>query len=465
MIMKTLISRCRGRMASWAVAALLVGLSGCMSKYIVWSPDGRWGAVLSDEGMRICDASGGLSPVLLPGVVAVDWLSDSERLVLVRGRVARDWAELEPLLDPEGKAQVVREGTATIDALRDGASWGVASLSFETKSPQLLWLKAHHGEMLRDRLTLEEWSELESSEVGYLEAVTARWDGERLTVGRTLLANLDGIGQARVAPGDGAVAFTFGDQGGEESFRIRVAVLGERGGTAVVSEKASAYPEWTADGQSLLYARPASSEGVGDVSLGTLVQQRVFDEQGELAGTDGEVATALAGLVFSPWTRVRRLADGRILFNAVPVSLPVSAADAKVEGDQLFALDLERQTTLVPLVPRHALADLPEALSWFEPSPDGRLILFGAPNGSVAIFKPSTGEVVEVQAGVGGDDGGDLLVEPAWRGNDSVVYTRLRRGTGDGAEPAGVEVVEMTEGRERVLSDGWPASFLEGFVD
>ena len=42
-----------------AIVVTTVTLVGCLpEKRVIWSPDGKWGLVRSDDGLYVCDADG-----------------------------------------------------------------------------------------------------------------------------------------------------------------------------------------------------------------------------------------------------------------------------------------------------------------------------------------------------------------------------------------------------------------------
>ena len=368
------------------------------------------------------------------------------------------WSDLEAWLDPQTLQSIETEGKSIWSSLANGAPWGVVTMGIHKHSERLLWLKERYGEELKRRLAEDEWRSLETAQADIQEAIVARWNGSEFAEGDRLLSDLGEVGQVRVAPGGRAVAFTIANDDGGPTFRLRVVEVGSLENRQV-ADNVSAYPDWSQNGLSVLYVQGEGSSAVGDIQLGALYRCRLFGEQGAWLAEESQVSEALAGLVFSPWIRVRNLSDGRVVFNAAQVSLPVSAADAKFEGEQLYALDLERQTTLVPLVPRSSTGKLPESLCWFEPSPDGQRFLIAVPEGWVALFTPAKGRIDTIQTKEKG--GEDMAVEPAWRGNDMFAYLRLPQGESK-EKSASVEVVlRSLNGDERVLSESWPAGYVD----
>jgi hypothetical protein len=196
----------------------------------------------------------------------------------------------------------------------------------------------------------------------------------------------------------------------------------------------------------------ASGSGTQDVmELGVLVRREVLNKEFKIAVADQK--QELAGLALTELNRVRCLKDGRIIFNAVEIQLPVANDDFSDEHEQLFAIDPARQPTLVRLIPRKRMEDLPQTLAFFEVSPDEKQILFGDFNGAVSLLTLATGEVAQIQQGGKKDD--NLLCAPTWRAIGEFSYAK-RNPEQDGKKPArAAEAVLRTGDKEKVLSTTW----------
>lgn len=218
------------------------------------------------------------------------------------------------------------------------------------------------------------------------------------------------------------------------------------------------FPDWGADGGSLVYVEtPQVGKDSPGVVLGVLTQRAVLDAKGRIALAEDR--QFLAGIVFSPNTRVRCLSDGRIVFNAIEMSLPMAAAD--YEGDhreQLFAVDAGRHSTLVRLVPRGQEADLPQLLAFFDISQDEKQLVFGGVKSEVAVLTLASGEVDLIQPA--GDETFDGL--PSWRRPGELCYVR-RTSEKQGAKSGRPAEIVLREGdKDVVLSREWPAELLDG---
>ena len=362
----------------FAIAPLLLG--GCLEKRIQWSPDGNQAALITADGLFLTDAEGQLSPLLLPDVNAVAWLSDSRRLAVA----------------------------ATGDSNK-------ASL------------------------------------------VIARLEGERLIVAPPLYTGPPVV-DIRVSPDDRFLAFTA--EGAEVvDYSLLVAPCDASTAADTVSQLSSAYPDWSADGTSLVYfegSRP--SDGSDELMLGTLVRRRVVAESGQLELA--EEPGYLAGVLFSALSRVRCLRDGRIVFSAQEVSLPFATADVP-HRELLFAVD-PHQPTLVRLVPRQRERELPRQLSYFEISPDESQVLFGTDSGGVYLLTLQTGDVRVIQPGTSAENN-KRNGTPVWRRDGEFTYVKRLIAVDDKSSRR-AEVVLVSGEEETLLSAGWSDRFIAQLV-
>lgn len=445
------------------LALALLFLAGCLEQVYVWSPDGKRAAVvnLSKEGLMLCDADGTLSVPLVPDVFRVAWLSDSQRLVLARKHNESKWTPIARVMGQPRAAALVAEAEASWQKFQTGAGWGgvggVAGL-FADRDPDwklvCIYLRERYGEALHAKLDAGQWDDVAKQTAEIQELVMARIEGEKIVTGTQLYEGIDAISDFRVSPGDKAVAFVAElAQGKSKDGRLWVVPV-DASTPQLVAERVAAYPDWTADARSLVYVQASGAASNDDLRLGTLVQREVLDATGKIQLQSEQ--KSLAGLMFSDQTRVRCLRDGRILFNAAEVNLPLTADDYGDEHEQLFALDPARQATLVRMIPRKRQENLPTGLTFFEVSPGERQVLFGDFTGKIGVLTLATGEVQQVQ-----EPAKDSLQgAPVWRSDGEFTYTR-RTPEKDGKKPArAVEVVLRRGEKEKVLSTSWPDAMV-----
>jgi hypothetical protein len=462
--MKTVPKEKTGRVTAALSVVLLLLLSGCLEKHLVWSPDGNRAAVIAKDGLHLCDLDGRLTPLLLPDVYQVAWLGDSQRLVVARGRKTGDWTLIARAAGSERAAAFAAKAESIWGQLETGGEGGILMRELgKDKDGDVLkvCLRERHGEALRTKVSTGDWADLEGKQVEISELIMARIAGGQIQPGTLLHEGLEKIQDIRVSPGDHAVAFTTDiTPGNDNECRLLLARIDGTGAVSV-AEHTNLFPDWTADGRTLTYVQ-ASGDGrkKDDLRLGVLAQRAVLDGDGRIKVA--EQAEDLAGLMFSNTARVRCLRDGRILFNAVEFSLPIATKDADVEREKLFALDAARQSTLGRVIPRGEEENVPKNLTFFEVSPDEKQVLLGGYEGEVSVLTLVTGEVEVLQKA--GDY--NLMGAPVWRSAEEITYAR-RNPTADGKKPERKaeivrrKVVLQQGDQEKVLSQDWSPEMLE----
>lgn len=455
------------RLLSAGCVPALLFLTGCLEQTLVWSPDGQRAAVinLANRELMLCAADGHLLPSRVPDVATMAWLSDSQRLVLAREHQESRWAPLAHAMGADRAGALVAEAEAAFEKLQSGAGWssvgGVKPL-FADREPTwnfiCLYLREHHGEALRSKLDPGEWNEVANKTAALHELVVVRIEDDRIVLGPPLYAGIDEVASLRVSPGDQAVAFVVESQLSPTKEGQLWLVPVEAATPQLVAARVAAQPDWTADGRSLVYFQAASAASNDDLRLGTLVRREVLDSSGKIQVAADQ--SYLAGWIFSEQTRVRCLHDGRILFNAAEISLPIAAEDYGEQREQLFALDPARQSTLVRMIPRKQQEDLPKVLAFFEVSPDEQQVLFGDLTGEVCVLTLASGAVEYVQQ----PEKQNLQGAPVWRRDGSFTYTR-RTAAKHGQKPARAAEVVLRRGQdEQVLSATWPDTVVNALV-
>jgi len=161
----------------------------------------------------------------------------------------------------------------------------------------------------------------------------------------------------------------------------------------------------------------------------------VRDEAGRLLEEFPE-PHELAGIIHQIETKVRYAPDGRVVFASLELTLPCAAEDMPdVVG--LFAVDPERQPTVVRLLTRRALDEVPEGVSAFELSPDGLHVCIPGGDGEVAVVTIATGSIWEL---LPESAPGRLWTVPAWRTPDSLAFVAR---AGEAAERTELMLVHL----------------------
>jgi hypothetical protein len=436
------------------MAGLLLLTSGCGVRRIVWSPDGKRAVVLGEDGLYFSDADGKLSGVLVSNVAMAEWFSDSQRLALVRGAKAPSWTELQARLRAEDRDQIVQQGQTVLKEMDAGRDWKSTLNAFDHAEAVALYLKEADG--VKQKAGAD-WPELNQKEAAVYDLHVGTIKGDQVSLGPVLIETLQqplpmGL---RVSPTGGAIAMTT-DAGKRHGARLMVVASDGSAPEKIVSDEACAHPDWTKDGRSLLYVNASGAMTADDdLRLGALTRRQVINSAGAV-----EIQTNhddMAAMLFDANLGVRSLADGRILFVALDVQLPVTTTDMP-QQPQIFALDPQHQSTLTRLIPRADLENLPQGLGFFEISPDDKKVLMAGGKGAVVILTLADGIMTTIQA-AGGDD---VPAFPCWRGNDEICYFSPSPANSAGRA---WEVTLWKDGTNRVISAGWPVELRKGFLD
>ncbi len=272
-----------------------------------------------------------------------------------------------------------------------------------------------------------------------------------------LAATEEAVMSLRIAPDGGAVLYTVGRDAGDDDNDVihGTWVVSTTGGDSrLLNDRTSAYPDWTADSKHAVYFRQVE----GNTMVGELLRQKVRDDAGRIAVDDD--TDTLAGLVFATFGRVRCLKDGRVLFNSIEITLPVTENDVP-QQQQLFVLDPARRATLARLIPRGTLGEMPNNVSYYTVSPDEKRLAVLGDEGRVLVFDIAVGDAHPVQTG----DFDDNYTMPAWRNPNEL--TVLAPNPDGKLGPHAREVLHLKlDDRDKptVLSADWPDPAAGGWL-
>jgi hypothetical protein len=433
-------------------------LSGCLPEQrVIWSPDGERAAVVLEEGggLYLCDPAGVLSEQQLDGVVRVAWRRDSQGLVVTRVKSVSSWEEAKKLLSPVVVEELTHLGESIYStclqtqngpsAIQTGLS--TAAVSKNQKKIISLYLKQRYPDLADPN---------PSEPVEVIMIQLARVKGAGIELGPVLCGASDMVWDLRVSPRDDAVAYTEGNPF-EDSMPTFLYVVSMDGSAACrrVASNVALFPDWTPDGQSLVFAVSNTELDGDDLQLGSVAQCQVANEQGLLKEIPGQ--EDLVGVIMTPMSRVRCLPDGSIVFSALEIQLPATANDMP-DYMNFFRFDPQNGVTVQRMVPRRIESYLGEWSMLFELSPDGRKLAFIDAEKRTAILTLSTGELRHVP-----DSDADNVL-PSWRGNDelSCVCTSSEGGK------TRTFVVRFSEGQDpetMELSASWPEDVLKSFSE
>lgn len=467
----------------WLLLPLLL-LTGCFPEERAWwSPQGDRALVRLADGLHLANANGQLGPALADTgeVQSVSWLAKGDGFVTLQTRVVHRWEEARALLAAT-ETQAVEALLPLVLPMLEAASRDAQALNdlingrSELQSQRFAAaLRLQHERTpaeIETRLrALPKGTELATAlgrpEAGHTlqELLLVRLDNEgRVTEPQTLARRLlKPLHLPRVSPTQPLLAVLSLDDDGQSPV-LEVLPLDGSPGHVVARQVSTAF-DWTPDGRSLVFMAPIGGEGEKLVSLlrlevvdanGVLLRPRF--ESGpagrpvERRGPDrlGEPTPLATALQFNrPLLQV--LADGRVLFASLPVTLPAVAPDPEL-SPRLYVTD-SKTVTAIPTAP----GDLPANLGWFTASPDGR---------RVAVVESETDAVAVVELATGATQilspahpGWQCRTLPAWKSATELTFAALHNGT-----PAW-HLWQRDGDETRRLSEGWPAKALANWLE
>lgn len=439
------------------IIALL--MAGCIPEQkVIWSPDGKQGAVLGFEDdmqtLYLSDSNGTLSARLFDNVYRVAWRPDSQGLILVRNRMVDSWSELESQIVSEERVEIVQIANTALSVYQqtgDAEYLSLQGYDDNYKNAACLYLK-HRKTKLFEALNLEEEKPLT---VGVFSLQKASVRGRHIEIEETVAASTLPIWDIRVSPRDNAAVFTCGDDDtASPSASLYIASLEGNSSVRQICRNVSWYPDWTPDGQSVVYAACAYGSQNNDLQLGAIIRSRVIDESGHIISEFAE-REELAGVVMNQFNRVRCAPDGEIIFTAFEIHLPASSFDMP-ENMNLFSIHPSRQAIVTRVVPRNIESYFGEVSWWFEFSPDYKHIAVVDSEDQVGVLTLASGEARSM-----GDKKTTGL--PSWRTASELTCTHS-----DGEEDSDPEIVmySLQEDVEPItLSSNWPPALVKSMID
>jgi hypothetical protein len=462
----------------WIVLTLLAVIAGCVPTRFAWSPDGKWMTVIGDDNLQFADADGNLLPATIDHVSQAVWFPDSRRVCVCRDQDLSTWDEVAKYLAPEQIERITAGAArarqmALAQNLTTDEQWKAFSGQFleaqqragydvrvmkDEGLPALIYTRDHDtdGE-LQKRLPAERWAQFQAfhATVRFVQVYSLSADGRSVEPGATLFTTLHDVRDVRVAPTGRAVAVTTSSLD-EHACDLWLAP-GDGSKAAVKAvERTSWYPDWSADGRSMYFARAATPSDGDAVRLGAIGRVDVFASDGSI---HPDVKPDSVGMVYSELCRVRCLKDGRVIFVSADLTLPATTQDMPQHA-QLFAIAPGDSPVITRLLPQATMEQAGDAPQYFEVSPDGARLAIPSGNGRISVTDLASGAVTDVQPDPvpSGDKDGTLLSVPQWRSAEELTF--LAPGAKH-ASPPRVVLWSKSKDAWKTLSDSWPAGLTE----
>jgi hypothetical protein len=448
----------------WVGMVLTALLVGCLpEKRLIWSPDGKWAAVRTGDGLYLCDENGRLSGRIADEVSSVAWFPDSRRLLVQEGQMVKTWDEVASAVPEDTRNRLLELSERLYqEAMAYEGDWDgfEPSVADEVTDGEMAAIRLGAVDRHRERLKLKlgsKWdkvgqvtAEIVSLRVYVVSEGTAR-------PGPIVCCLLSDAGEMRISPTGEHIALI---EPLPEEGDARLSVVAVEGGHSPrpVADFVAMFPDWSADGQYLAYARASGRSHDDATRLGSITRRRVCDADHKLLAEFPDPED-LAGVLFCDWLRVRCLGDGRILFTASEVHLPCTPKDMP-QDVSLFAVHPGRQATVTRVIPREAKSHHDEKLTFFELSPDESRIAFPGPQDGVVVLTLAAGEAAVLAEGSSfGEKVGTL---PVWRTNDELCF--MVPAGAEAGSPERAEIVLWSSAGMRCISKDWPPPVAQGLL-
>jgi hypothetical protein len=449
------------RRTSFALFLACTYLYGCLpEKKIVWSPDGTKAAVSAGKGLYFVDPAGRvLSPRLDGESIRVAWFEDGNRLVVVRPTEVNGWKDVAGVLNAAQIADIKsRSEDLRRRILAYSGDWDKFEIDPEQKLTPgmgmalLAYVRDNAAAGLQDKLG-SKWNEFAELKPSIWHLQIYELAEKELRPGKILLRTLEQILMPSVAPGGKAIAYLRRTQQNPGALGGLFAISVDGGPELRVAENVAVGYDWSPDGRSLafIHAPVISGESDSKIQLGALSTAVV-------AGSDGKPAASVsheedrAGLLFNVALQVDWLADGRLMFSSVEVSLPVTARDMPQRWS-IFVVDPKNPATVHRVLARDFTRAMEMGDPRFELSPDERRVVIPGPGGELNVYDFAGGETTTLESPANTK----LVSFPSWRNKDSFVFAR---SPAKDAKENGQAMI-WQDGKLSSLSDHWPAELTE----
>ncbi|MEZ0389108.1 MAG: hypothetical protein ACAI34_18680 [Verrucomicrobium sp.] len=432
-----------------------------------WSPDGSQAVVKTSEGLHLVKPGQPLGAPFQAGMAegfptSASWLADGSGFVIVQGRRVKTWAEARTLLPETEVAEVERLSRGVpglVESMVAMAGKAESASDVMSRSPLAqekgMGVAALYCAYERDKasfeaalLKIDAGAEILSDipkDLGY-EVYEIKLVKPGVAVGeRAIVRSLRPLLSARVSPKFDHVAYLrFLEK--QEVSGVEVCAFSRESGAATVAPVEIAGGVggsygWTPDGQSLVVTRPFSGK---DELVQRIQSLRLLDEKGALIPQEDRVIVDLALSVMPTQARLEVLPDGRILFAALPATLPVAGTGPDLEPILYTVQGNGENLRPVPAAP----GALPVDLSWFVASPDGkRVAVVESGTDVVAVLELETGKTEVISLA---HDLWRCRTLPSWKSNTELTFAALDKS---GTHPQWM--IWSVDGKTRVLSEGW----------
>ena len=391
----------------------LIFSTGCVPKRIVWNSSGTYAAVLGDEGeLYIADPEGNITDKLINSAFIIEWFDDNKTFLTAEPTKINTWSQATQLL-PEKAQEKIKETAQKLYKENIISDWKKQKGLMQDDSNFTNAVKVYIRDNKPEKATEEIIQSWKTADFTIYSIKQYRWQEEKLEFQNVVFINTDIIWDIQLSPDNSKIAFTHSDNNTATTLS---AINLKNQKLLNVDTGVSMYPDWSADGKSLIYGKTASKE-FDNATLGTIKSVVVCDNENKLVDTI-IYGKDLANVMITGLAKVCCLDDGSIIFSSLKTILPVTP-DNNSDQPLLFMLEPDRHKSIVSLITKNALNDIAGYdLNFFEVSPDNKYISFIDHDSRVAVLEIATGKVTIMQ----GEDIGDLESLPSWRSSGELSY-------------------------------------------
>ncbi|MHC4994809.1 MAG: hypothetical protein ACYTGQ_07100 [Planctomycetota bacterium] len=442
-----------------AVVIACLVITGCVPKnWIVWAPDGKTAAVLSDDGLQLMQPNGKMSPVLLPNAVAVTWSPDGKQLLVSETEEVIWFDDIRKSISDKQFTEIIEVGRLVHHIPKspdlDNTYLIVSELvdklklSDTARSAVALYLQDELEQKIPQGLLKKDVNIPSVRLIHYrlYDFIGAGRSG-KLEPNHVMASNLfdrDTFPHPRFSPDGRSVAYLAGiDTSGQNALWVTEPVDGAA--AEVIADRAVAFA-WAPDSKRLAYFEP-----VEDSDAMVLLKTRNVRDAADALRPTGKPVD-VAGLVTGNTQFLEVLPDNQILFAAPPIELPITVADFKSEN-RLFRLDPEQKFALEQVLEPSLGGPRFERLTAFSISPNGDRLAYVDNEGRAGVIELKTGAHTAIQTEK--LEGVSIALIPAWRGNKELTVMRANPENRIGATAG--QVVRWRDGAtQTVLGADWP---------
>lgn len=454
-----------------SVALSMSCLAGCFPEELVfWSPDGKVAAIRGGETLYFCDGDGKILASHDGKYDHVAWMSDSKSFVGIRSAPVKTWDELVKLMDDDQRKLTVDQAEKWWREFKqhqgDMKSFKPSQADDIDVAAAGLYLRLKYPKELVEKLGQEQWEQFASLYPDSSVAEVLEFKDGKAVVRTTVWTTIDSVDDIAVSRDGKKLAMTISRPGAPRDFSLLVLPLQKDSRPLRVAQRVAMQPGWSDDSRSVLYEqRVASVAKEGDLSLGKIMRQNVYDEKGTIS-VDLAEPVIVAYTIFGRLNKAAALGEETALFSGASTTLPSMDPPS---GESLYVVKMsaagEGRDPIRPL-----LKDAEAVPESFRLSPNrARAVFLVKEFQKVAVVTIADGKVVELDLQLPENrerNGNDRETGvPNWR-NDEEVCVRVRRGSKLGSE-ARSEVIlwNIKTGKTRIISADWPAELAKAILD